>query len=160
MSSRVALCPCGSGKRYKHCCAELLRRQHFAGDLGSLMSSALKAQIAGQHSDARDLYIRALEINASEPDCLHMLAVCYFRLGETGLALSRILRALELTGWKFDTYRHNLVLFLAKMARAGPVTSGGRVARDKYLEWSAAMQATRNNYVGWGRCTRRGQQDF
>lgn len=104
------------------------------------MAAALNAQIAGHHDVARGLYLRALEIDPNEPDCLHMLSVCHFHGGDIRTALTLILQALSLTDWKLDSYRHNLTLFLAKLAQSGPVTSSGRILREKYLAWSNITQ--------------------
>ncbi len=76
--SRNALCPCGSGLRYKNC--------HGAVDnpdeLRPLLAAALAAQQQGRLAEAEDLYKRVLARDPSNFDALHMLGVTYFQRRE------------------------------------------------------------------------------
>lgn len=116
--SRNQPCPCGSGRRFKDChgrqdapesgeAAE--RRQRVA----QLMSEALAHQKARRPTDAERSYRAALELQPGHPDALHMLGVICLERGERDRAKTYVLQALEATGWKIWTYRHNLALILA-----------------------------------------------
>ena len=115
---RNRACPCGSGERYKDCCGRLpLDRDGDQGasatGLAGLMQRALAAQQAMSTRDADRLYRKALAIAPDEPDALHMLGVLRFEQGKSVDAAKLILRALDLTDWKHDTFIHNLGLALA-----------------------------------------------
>jgi tetratricopeptide (TPR) repeat protein len=111
-TSRNAPCPCGSGKRYKHC--------HGVATAGAdppvLLAQALAEQRAGRLDAAESLYRRALEIIPDHPDALHMLAVVRLAQGVPRDALGLIVRALDATAWQVDGMRTNLGLVLASLA--------------------------------------------
>ena len=48
------------------------------------------------------------------PDALHMLGVLRFEQGDCKEAAQLILQALDLTGWRFPTFRYNLGLVIAR----------------------------------------------
>ena len=112
-------CPCNSGKRYKDCCGRLRGdRAAVQGDVASLMNAALLAQQARRLDEAEALYRRALEVEADLPDALHMLGVIRYDQGDDAEAWALIGRALELTDWRYPSYRHNLGLVLARAWRS------------------------------------------
>lgn len=112
-TSRNAPCPCGSGKRYKHC--------HGVAAAGAdhpvLLAQALVEQRAGRLDAAESLYRRALEETPDNPDALHMLAVVRLAQGAPRDALGLIVRALDATGWRIDGMRTNLGLVLGALAK-------------------------------------------
>ncbi|MBS0313120.1 MAG: SEC-C domain-containing protein [Proteobacteria bacterium] len=112
--SRNDRCPCGSGKRYKHCHgAPALATTPRSGeaspaepnatyattDLPRLMDAALAAQRADDLDAAADLYAAALALAPGEPDCLHMLGVVRLYQHRRAEALALIERAGRSTGW-------------------------------------------------------------
>lgn len=116
--SRNQPCPCGSGRRFKDCHGRpgvdatdeaVARRQRVA----ALMSEALAHQQARRPTQAERSYRAALELQPGHPDALHMLGVICLERGERDRAKEYVLQALEATGWKIWTYRHNLALILA-----------------------------------------------
>ena len=119
---RNAPCPCGSGKRYKHC--------HGVGadDAAApgVLERALAEHRAGRLPAAEALYRRALEETPGNPDALHMLAVVRLAQGAPRDALDLLVRALDATDWRIDGMRTNLGLVLA--ALAGPRVPGRRAA--------------------------------
>jgi len=86
--ARNALCPCGSGKRYKAC--------HGAGAAGEppeapetperriapMLGAALDAQQRRRFDEARRLYAGVLSVVPDHFDAMHMLGVVHYQLGE------------------------------------------------------------------------------
>src|SRR5690242_2008274 len=116
--SRNQACPCGSGRRFKDCHGRAganatdeasARRQRVT----ALMGEALAHQQARRSNQAESSYRAALELDPEQPDALHMLGVICLERGEHERAKAYVLQALEATGWKIWTYRHNLALILA-----------------------------------------------
>jgi glycosyltransferase involved in cell wall biosynthesis len=122
-TSRNAPCPCGSGKRYKHCHGVAAG----GGDPPALLAQALAEQRAGRLEAAESLYRRALEETPDHADALHMLAVVRLTRGAAREALPLMVRALDATGWRVDAMRSNLGLVLA--ALGGPRAPAARPAR-------------------------------
>lgn len=114
---RNAPCSCGSGKRYKECCGRLPGAGADApSSVAGRMNEALAAQ-AGDPRRAEAIYREVLAEAPDLPDALHMLGVLRFERGECREAASLILRALDLTAWRFGTFRYNLGLVVAKAYR-------------------------------------------
>ena len=111
---RTARCPCGSGKRFKHCCGEpgSTAASRSARSFGSIMVQALDAQRSGALEPAEELYREALGIEPEHPDALHMLGVvCYCR-GRFREAARLIRKAGEISRWDMPGIRHNYGLAL------------------------------------------------
>ncbi len=134
-SGRNSLCPCGSGKRYKHCCGghddhRDRGRGVPPGAFGSaktalheLMQSALTAQQQNDLEDAERLYRLALDLSPENADVLHMLGVVHFSKGELQLAENLIAAAEALSKGSIPSISHNLAL----------VRESAIVARDAKL---------------------------
>ena len=132
---RNAPCPCGSGKRYKHCHG--LGRAAASVDV--LMRQALDAQQARRSDDAERAYRDVLAIRPDEPDALHMLGVLRHERGDDEEAIALTMRALDLTAWRVPFMRSNLGIILA--------ARGGDVDEDEVAAMSArhaAMLAARH----------------
>jgi hypothetical protein len=142
--SRNAPCPCGSGRRYKECHGAFGVDGRAAGaaplaDARRLMNEALANQTARRLDAAEGLYRQALAIVPDEPDALQMLGVIRYERGDLDEAKSLILRALDLTGWRIPSMRHNLSLVIARQSDAG----GGEAAaaRRRFRDFLAARRA-------------------
>jgi GT2 family glycosyltransferase len=109
-TSRNAPCPCGSGKRYKHCHGVAAEDEP-----SSVLAQALAEQRAGRLASAESLYRRVLVEAPANADALHMLAVVRLALGDPREALALVLRALDATDWRIDAMRTNLGLVLAAL---------------------------------------------
>jgi hypothetical protein len=107
--SRNALCHCGSGKRYKHCCGK------EAVAPSNARFEALAAQEAGALGLAETLYRRALEEQPGDIDCLHMLGVVQMERMRYREALDLLWEAAEKSSWSIPQLRHNLGLVLGKL---------------------------------------------
>jgi glycosyltransferase involved in cell wall biosynthesis len=137
-------CPCGSGQRYKSCCGRLeagtsLASKAAGPSLDEAMQKALSAQQARRLDEAEALYRRALQIAPQTPDALHMLGVIRYEQGDYVEAKALICQALDLTGWQYPSYRHNLGLVVA---RAHAAVAGARVAlmEAQYRLWSEVTE--------------------
>ena len=115
---RTGPCPCGSGKRYKDCCGRLADGAAAGEDAATAvarrMNSALAAQQSGDLRRAEGIYREVVAMAPDVPDALHMLGVLRFGHGDCKEAAQLILRALDLTGWRFPTFRYNLGLVIAR----------------------------------------------
>jgi len=95
-ASRNALCPCGSGRRYKDCHGSLAPRAEAvaAGKtarVAALLQEALSLQQAGEAPEAIKRYEAVLAEDSGNFDALHMLGVAYYQLHALDTA-ERILR--------------------------------------------------------------------
>ena len=102
-------CPCGSGKRYKHCHGSVEPAAPRA-----LHLEALAAHRSGSLAKAEALYRQAIEVPPGNVDSLHMLGVLQYERLRYGEALDLLWNAAEQTGWTDPRIRKNLGLVLAK----------------------------------------------
>jgi len=102
---RNAPCPCGSGRRFKHCC----------GREAATRYRALAAHRAGALGEAEALYRQALAENAGDVDALHMLGTVEYERMRYREALAHLWDAAERTAWSVPAIRHNLGLVLGKL---------------------------------------------
>jgi len=104
-TTRNAPCPCGSGRRFKHCC----------GLQPTTRYRALAAHQAGALGLAETLYRQALAENASDVDALHMLGTVEYERMRYREALAHLWDAAQRTAWSVPAIRHNLGLVLGKL---------------------------------------------
>jgi GT2 family glycosyltransferase len=123
-ASRLAPCPCGSGRRWKDCHGALAAKPVLT--LVAALTEALAAQTARRHGDAEALYRHALSLAPGHFDALHMLGVVRLEQGDFDEALALIERALAVR----------------------PADAGARFNRalvEKARDWNAARAA----YAQW-----------
>ncbi|HET8584948.1 MAG TPA: glycosyltransferase, partial [Casimicrobiaceae bacterium] len=122
--SRNDPCPCGSGKRIKHCHGALATdADSRPSDVSPVTSSApsalhlraLAIHRTGALRQAESLYRRAIERDPSDVESVHMLGVAQFERMRYHEALELLWNACERSGWKDAVFRHNLGLVLAKL---------------------------------------------
>ncbi len=121
--SRNDPCPCGSGKRYKHCHGSAEQPGVTAAPVATAMDIALQglaAQQAGDVSAAIALYRKSIELDPDNADALHMLGVSHMQQFEPEAALAFIQRAADLTGWQIPAMRHNYGWALSVLMSARP----------------------------------------
>ena len=121
--SRNDPCPCGSGKRYKHCHGATEQPGTAASPVTTAMDIALQglaAQQAGDVSAAIALYGKALALDPVNADALHMLGVAHMQRFEPEAALAFIQRAADLTDWQIPAMRHNYGWALSVLMSARP----------------------------------------
>ncbi len=131
--SRNQPCPCGSGKRYKHCCGAgaaataavaaqsapvpAAVRPAARPDLPALMQRALGCQKQGRLADAEGLYREALALAPGNFDALHMLGVVRLQLDDPEDGARLILRAIRVATAEYPPVYANLALCLCAIAR-------------------------------------------
>ncbi|HZI82893.1 MAG TPA: SEC-C metal-binding domain-containing protein [Casimicrobiaceae bacterium] len=157
-SSRNALCPCGSGRRYKDChgaigagraastvgatlpgrsayrpsgpdWAQLSEPERSA--CGALMELALKEQLAERLTEAAAHYSEVLSRAPNTHDALHMLGAIELRRGNFAEAKKLILAALALRP-PYPDIEHNLRM-AEDLERAARVGAGRPVASPEAL---------------------------
>lgn len=91
--SRNDPCPCGSGKKYKHCCqlAQSSQQKTMLAAIPRAIRTALTLQQAGQTAQAEAIFHQILRVAPNQPDALHLLGVI-------ALQSSRIEEAIRLIG--------------------------------------------------------------
>lgn len=96
--SRTALCPCGSGRRYKHCCgaatAPAAPIEAAPAAAGDAFAAALGLHQAGDIEAAERIYRAILETQPARADVLHYLGVCRHQRGDFEAAERHIRAAL------------------------------------------------------------------
>lgn len=100
-------CPCGSGRKYKHCCGALARQaaqasggpssaDGLAQKLAQTLASASGLLQAGQLAQAERLYRQVLAGDAANAEATHFLGMCLVRAGRTGEAMASLRRSVAL----------------------------------------------------------------
>ncbi|MEC5217578.1 protein O-GlcNAc transferase [Actimicrobium sp. GrIS 1.19] len=108
-------CPCGSGKKYKQCCALADARVAAPVDpLASLLQQALVEHQRGMLAQASDLYDQILALRPQHADALHLRGLIDFQNGETVAAVARM-RAAIAQNANEPRYFYNLGTALMKL---------------------------------------------
>lgn len=102
-SSRNQPCPCGSGKKYKHCCANrtspptsvINQSEQEILNPRAALQLAMQHHQAGRLREAEMLYQQVLQIQPDHPDTLHLLGVVNHQLGNNDLAYTLISKAVK-----------------------------------------------------------------
>jgi tetratricopeptide (TPR) repeat protein len=93
-------CPCGSGKKYKHCCLQNQvplppGSQAAALASGAAIRRARELHRVGRLQEAQSLYRQVLESDPEQPEALHMLGVLAHQAGSNDVAAALIERAVQ-----------------------------------------------------------------
>jgi tetratricopeptide (TPR) repeat protein len=104
-------CPCGSGKKFKHCHATAQRAAPKTSPTSALFSEAQRYLQQGDHASAMDRYRRILEMDPEHADARHYLgmALCFEGDRVSGLAHIRASLAMHPQD---AVYHNNLALWL------------------------------------------------
>src|SRR5262245_47226841 len=94
-------CPCGSGKKYKHCCLGKAASQSIAyqpaeASTSAALQSALAHHGAGRLAEADAIYQQILGANPDHAEALHLSGVISHQRGNYEAAVSLINRAISL----------------------------------------------------------------
>ena len=93
-------CPCGGGKKYKHCCqpnGELPIAKTHSQDLSipQVIQVAREHHQAGRLSQAEAIYQKILQVAPNHPDALHLLGLIARQGGKNGVAAGLISKAIS-----------------------------------------------------------------
>lgn len=111
-TGRNAICPCGSGKKYKNCCME----SHAVADAAQntmtpSIKTALEHHRAGRLQQAGELYSEILRANPDHTDALQLLGLLAQQTGQVEQAVTLMARAANLSP-TIPLYHDNLGLAL------------------------------------------------
>lgn len=99
--SRNDPCPCGSGKKFKHCClgnSAVKNNRPSAPAIHQAMQTAWMYQRTGRYTEAEALSHQIIQALPNHPDALHLLGVLALQYGNTEVAASYFERALKGNG--------------------------------------------------------------
>ena len=137
-TSRNALCPCGSGLRYKVCHGRMAAASP-PGDppLEGLLRSAIDMHRQGRLAESRELYQRALERAPGSADAAHMLGVVQICEGDHEGALRTLREVVRRFRPAPTQVVHNLAIAVAALlAVRAPVET-----EALWLEYAALRTA-------------------
>jgi tetratricopeptide (TPR) repeat protein len=124
-------CPCGSGKKFKHCCFQLgaapaASRHAQAKPVPAAIAVAQEHLNAGRLPQAEAFYRQILDVEPDHPDALHSLGVIAYQVGNNDVAAGLIGRAANISpsGAKFS----NLGLVLQAQGKPDAAVASYRKA--------------------------------
>ena len=93
-------CPCGCGKKYKHCCqpsGEVPMAKTHSSDLSisQVIQVAREHHQAGRLPQAEAIYQQILQVEPNHPDALHLLGLIASQGGKNGIAVGLISKAIR-----------------------------------------------------------------
>lgn len=92
-------CPCGSGKKHKHCCGLRLANNgeaNLRAAITPLLQQAVQLHRSGDIKAAAPLYQRVLQLDPNHPDALNLLGVVAAQTGQFEQSARLIERALAI----------------------------------------------------------------
>ncbi len=107
-------CPCGSGRKHKHCCGAASGRESDAVSAGSTTASlALASRLlqGGQLDQAEQIYRRIVAGEPANAEAVHFLGMCLFHAGRRDECRAALRRAVELAPAS-EPYWRNLGIVL------------------------------------------------
>ena len=117
-------CPCGSGRKYKHCCQAKESggvRHANAGQstqaaLAQMMQTGMAHHNAGQLAQAEAICRQVLQTEPAHPDALNLLGLIAYQTGHNEDAVNLIRQAISANKRVPDYYK-NLVTILIALER-------------------------------------------
>jgi len=93
-------CPCGSGKKYKHCCqakdaAQAASARASRAFIPGTLQMAIGQHQAGRLVTAKALYQQILQADPKQPDALHLLGLIEHQQGQSTHAIALIQKAMQ-----------------------------------------------------------------
>jgi tetratricopeptide (TPR) repeat protein len=120
-------CPCGSGRKYKHCClAGALQRSPAVSEQAWLRAAG-EHLLAGRLTEAEALYEQILATDSDQPEALHMLGLIAYQTGRHEMAARLIERAIEV-GPVEPSAHSNLGLVYSALGRTDDAIASQRRA--------------------------------
>ncbi|HKW80046.1 MAG TPA: DUF5672 family protein [Casimicrobiaceae bacterium] len=133
-------CPCGSGKRYKHCHGALTTASPMAPAAPALdlrLQQAIALHRAGDAAAAEAVYREVLAARPGDPLAEHFLGVTFYQRGELAAALPLLERSVAATPHEPE-FHNNLGLALAAGDREPDAIAAFRAALALKPEHAAA----------------------
>src|SRR5882672_9882366 len=115
-SSRNAPCPCGSGRKYKHCHGASAARPPSSKSTGQSLDQARNLHQRGYLPEAEMLYREILERSPRNADAMNMFGVLCAQRGDPTSALEWIGRAVDVDSQN-AVYRFNFGKILLQLGR-------------------------------------------
>lgn len=113
-------CPCGSGKKYKHCCGAHAGQQvQPSSKLAQSLSAAWNLFRQGFLDDAEREARTCLDATPDWADAWHLLAAVALSRGQTGVAVDYGQHAIKLNGSNPE-FHNNLALAYHEMGQLAP----------------------------------------
>lgn len=93
-------CPCGSGKKYKHCCqqkapAQTANAHSDAAFIPGALQQAIEHHQSGRLLQAQAIYQQILQAEPDHADALHLLGLIYHQEGNSIAAVELIQKAIN-----------------------------------------------------------------
>jgi len=91
-------CPCGSGKKYKHCCERNVQAPTAKANTAFIpgaLQTAIQHHQNGRLPQAQALYQHILQADPSHPDALHLLGLIEHQQGDSATAIALIQKAIK-----------------------------------------------------------------
>ncbi|MBI5615822.1 MAG: tetratricopeptide repeat protein [Gammaproteobacteria bacterium] len=126
-------CPCGSGKKHKHCCGA----KPQSGGAQQLLAAGTSHHRAGRIAEAAASYREVLVRDPDQVDALHLLGVAERDLGRCDEAVALLERTVALRPG-FAAAHGNLGMVLAEAGRLGEAV----LAYERALELEPGLAAT------------------
>jgi len=125
-------CPCGSGRKYKHCCmpaasADERTARSATMSIRQTLGTALAHHQAGRPREADALYRQVLQLQPNNPDALHLLGVIACQTGDHETAVGLINRAISASPSN-PTYYSNLAWALQGQGKLAEAVASFREA--------------------------------
>jgi len=144
-------CPCGSGRKYKHCCAgKAGRAPQPQANVAQVLQQALAHHQAGHMPQAEALYRQALAAEPLNPDALHLLGVLAYQVGQLAAAVDLIARAVAVNP-AFAQAHYNLGIALKDQGRLEDAASAYRRAIAVQPDYADAHDNLGNVLLDLGR---------
>jgi protein O-GlcNAc transferase len=94
-------CPCGSGKKHKHCCqpnGNVSMAKTRSSDLSILQAIQIAREHhqAGRLPQAEAIYQQILQVEPNHPDALHLLGLIARQGGKNGIAVGLMSKAIRI----------------------------------------------------------------
>ena len=139
--SRNAACPCGSGKKYKHCCMRIERAEpSFRQDSvtsSMLLQEALAHHQGGDLPSAQALYRKILQKDPVHADALYLLGLIAHAQGQHAAAADLMNKAIAVNQFNPDYYA-NLGVVLQETGQLQAATENYRLAIARKPDYAEA----------------------
>lgn len=151
---RNALCSCGSGKKYKHCCMRIEPAGPATGQevvtSAMLLQEALAQHQGGNLSEAKKRYLQILQNEPAHADALYLLGLVAHAQGEAHAAIELMTKAIAVNSINPDYYA-NLGVVLQETGKLEAAAENYRLAIARKPEYAEAHNNLANTLKEQGK---------